>query len=193
MGSTSADGGPKGSCHRFKKSLDLVVGVRSMENRRMKIAVTVFGEGPPHVLNHFRRKVADLAPLKRCIKATVATTGQVNHGSDKGIVHWNVGVPIAGDVRLLTEGLVKCLSQPNRHVLDGVVLVNFQIPVASNVEIKCSMLGKEVKHVIKKPDPGLDIIRSIPVDFEFNRDTGFRCRPLYNGTTGRKRIGGHSM
>jgi hypothetical protein len=51
-----------------------------------------------------------------------------------------------------------------------MVLVDIQIAFAGEVEVECTVAGKQLKHVIEKSNPGRDFVSALAFDRKFQRD-----------------------
>ena len=65
---------------------------------------------------------------------------------------------VAADAAHLAQRPGKGLSQRNAHVLGGVVVVHLHIAVAGEHQIKPSVPGKQLQHVVQKAAPGVDLV-----------------------------------
>jgi hypothetical protein len=54
-----------------------------------------------------------------------------------------------------------------------VVLVDVQIALGSNLQVDRAMLGQQLKHVIEKTDPGLDVGLAGAIQIQRETDLGF--------------------
>src|SRR5205814_10535640 len=64
---------------------------------------------------------------------------------------------IARDARLVPERATKRLAEGQRRVLGGVVLVDLEIALGSQLEREPAVPGESFEHVIEKADPGRDL------------------------------------
>jgi len=77
-----------------------------------------------HVL---RRQLADPLAHEREVEYRIGPTREVDRDAGKGIVHGHAGVTEAGDARPVTQRAREGVAEDERHVLDGVVLVDVQV------------------------------------------------------------------
>ena len=57
------------------------------------------------------------------------------------------------------DGFAQC----DTDILDGVMLIDIEIAIGRELQIERAMPGKQLEHVIEKPDPGMDVIATLAV------------------------------
>jgi hypothetical protein len=88
------------------------------------------------------------------------------------LVHRNTPVGEPLDTAFLAQRLRKRLSEADRHVLNGVVIVDIQVAVTPNRQVEQTVCGKRPEHVIEKADTGVDGRLAVAVERECHLDLG---------------------
>ena len=101
--------------------------------------------------DEFGRQAPDRFAGEVAAKHRVRTPAQVDGHPRLGLVHGqHETVAVYAD--LAAKRLSQRLSQGERHVLDGVVLVHFQVPVAADGQREAAVLAELLQHVVEKAD-----------------------------------------
>src|SRR5262249_37271478 len=74
---------------------------------------------------------------------------------------------------LVAQCLEKRLSQCDPAVLDRVMRVDLDIPVAAQVKIHHRVLGEQRQHMVKEGNAGLNRRSTPTIDRELHQDIGF--------------------
>ena len=62
----------------------------------------------------------------------------------------------AADAAFVAQRLTHCLAECQRHILDGVVLVDLEVALAFELQGKAAVPGYLVEHVVVEADAGTD-------------------------------------
>ena len=68
--------------------------------------------------------------------------------------------------------LIKTPPHDKSTVFDAVMVINIEITLATEFEIKPGVLGERIQHVVKKPDAGLDLGNPRSVEVETTGNIG---------------------
>src|SRR5213594_4008900 len=116
----------------------------------MEIELRCLGERAPEMFGQLNGEVSNLLPFCLNFVDKVETSRQVNNGTAQRLVHRNNRFTVAIDPGLVPQRLDKCLAKSDRNVFNRMVIINLEVTIAAHVEIKQSVFGKQLKHVIEK-------------------------------------------
>ena len=125
----------------------------------------VAGEGAKELFQHFSFKVTNEFPGQGNIENKVTAAADVHTGAAQGLIHRGKLESIAINASLVPQRIIKGFSQQNANVFNGMVVVRF-VTMSVDGQIKFAMLGEEGQHVIKKPNAGVDLGYSRPINIE---------------------------
>ncbi|MNP72341.1 hypothetical protein D3C76_1688740 [compost metagenome] len=74
----------------------------------------------------------------------------VDNNLRKGFVHRHKDARITLDAPFIAQCLPQALPQANPDILDGMVIIDFDIAMRFHRQIKMAMLGKQVQHMIEE-------------------------------------------
>lgn len=116
------------------------------------------GEGLKEMLDEIGGKLADGGREPGGVEDGIRPSADVQGYKSQGFIHGHVGMADAVDPFAVAQCLVKCLTQHNGRVLDGVVAVNVQVARGFHGEIKEAVNGYGREHMIQKPDSCADTV-----------------------------------
>jgi len=101
-------------------------------------------------------------------------TAEVDGDRGEGFIHRQREVAVTADAATVAEGLANGLTEGPTNVLDGVVAVDVEIPLAADRQIDERMPGEEGEHVVEEPETGGDVgnTRAVEVGREDDRGLG---------------------
>src|SRR5687767_1948361 len=76
---------------------------------------------------------------------------------------------------------MKRLAHDNPDILHCMVLVDVEITLGLNSEIKKAMLGQQLQHVVKKANARVDLALSAAVQRPLDANVGFLGRTMQRG------------
>jgi hypothetical protein len=82
---------------------------------------------------------------------------------------------ISTNAYFVTQGFAKGLAQRDAAILDRVMRVYFQVPLATQAQIHHGMLCQQHQHVVEKWNPGLHGRATLPIHFQRQPNAGFVC------------------
>ena len=100
--------------------------------------------------SHRRCSKSFFLPLE--VHAEIRSSGKIDRTKDKGFVHGKNEITEAADPGFISHSLFDGLSQDYAGVFHQMMAVHLQIARCLNLEIKESVAGKCVQHMIKKAD-----------------------------------------
>lgn len=84
-------------------------------------------------------------------------------------------MPITANTHLITNGILNGLPQSDPNIFRGVVTINMQITLCLNRHINQRMLGKLLKHMIKKTNPCRNVTLTCTIKVYLNANIRFFC------------------
>jgi hypothetical protein len=72
----------------------------------------------------------------------------------------------AHDPGTIAQCLIDGLTEANRNILGGVMIVDVQIPDCFDSYVKLTVFGEEGEHVIEEADPGIGLALTGSIDGE---------------------------
>jgi len=114
------------------------------------------------------------------------TPRNVDHHARQRLVHRHVDRGIAGDAGHGAERLFYGLSQRDTDILCGVMVVDVEVADRLHRDVDARMPGKQVEHMIEKPDAGRDVGHSRSVEVYADLDIGLLGLALDGGVAHEK-------
>jgi hypothetical protein len=81
-------------------------------------------------------------------------------------------VTVAPDALFISQGLLEGLADGDAHVFYRVVKVDVGVSLGLHRQIKESMFGKGLEHVVEEGDGSVDLGSALAVEVELDRDLG---------------------
>ncbi len=139
----------------FKNPLGHVMRIPAGQDIHMKVHPPMDGKGTEKFLNELEGKTPpDRFHILGSIEREIRAPAQIDHHTDKSLIHWNIRKPIAPDPRLVIQGSPQGLPERDPRILDCVVKINVQVAFGVDLKVEQPMTGKQSQHVIKERDPG---------------------------------------
>ncbi len=114
-----------------------------------------------------------ISPIVRLLKFSFphkpGSASEINGNLCKAIIHWQ-NEAVAFNSFFAAQSCKKCFTQADGKIFNKMVGINTCISPGIYDEIKASMPGYLVKHVIKKSDPGAYIALSGSIKIKVNTD-----------------------
>jgi hypothetical protein len=206
-----------GEVHRpgegLEQAFDHVMRFTPIQQLQMEVALRLVGEpleelprqpkpeGRRHVLVLVLDRDAALGMMVHSFPDQIGSPAEIDHAPRQALVHRHVGLTREGIPRiearsvppqapLVPQRFPECLPQGNPAVLDRVVRVHFQIPLAGQLQITGRMLRHQGQHVVEKRDSRLHLRLARAVDPQIERDRcllghALQARPPFtHGRTG---------
>ena len=100
----------------------------------------------------------------------IRPSGDVQGNPRKGLVHRRIGSAITPDPGLFAQRLRNRLTQRDRRILGGVVLVDVEVALDLHRHVDQRVAAELLHHVIKKADASRNVIGAGPVEIDGNGD-----------------------
>lgn len=117
-------------------------------------------------------EVADLLSSKFKVEREHSAPGNIDGDQNQGFVHrcMVARVPLNG---LPREGLSKSSTEHDSRVFDRVMVINVQVAFYRKPEIKVTMKGKLLEHMVKEADPGGNVASGSAIQIQHRMNRGF--------------------
>jgi hypothetical protein len=174
----------------LKQGLDNMVRFIPIKQFHVQIAPRFVGEALEKLLRQaepeLRRDVlfavgnAD-APMRLIVQPApdeIGTPAKIDHAPCQALVHWKVRFAgprvarieagsISPDAPLFSESFPKGLPERNPAVFDGVMRIDVQVALASQVKVDLRVFRQEREHMVEEGDSRPDIAMAGPFDPQF--------------------------
>ena len=167
--------GIQGAGSGFKNGFDDVMGIFSLQDFDMEIHADVGTEGIKKFMHHFCIKTAHGGHTKIIVKDQKGSAGKVHSRQYKGLIHRKNHTAEAADPFFCAYCLAERLSEHNSCIFDGMMAVHFQIAAGRHLQIKKTVAGKTVQHVVEKTDSRMNICLAAAVQIDGDRNICFSC------------------
>ena len=134
-------------------------------------------DGAEEFRYQFSIERTDLRRVKVKIVGQQAASAPVEGAGDQCLVHWDEGVAVACEARLVADGVSQGLSKRDADVFHGVVVVNVQVAGRLDTQVQQSMPGDVGEHVVEKADAGDDLAPAVAVQGDAQGDVRLRGLP----------------
>ena len=140
---------------RLEDPLSHVMSIPAGQNVDVKVHSTMDRKGTEKFLDELEGKTPpNRLHILGGIEREIRTAAQIDHHTDKRLIHWHIRKPIAPDPRLVTKGFPQGLPERNARILNCVVKINVEVAFGVDLQVEQSMTGKQSQHVIEKRDAG---------------------------------------
>ena len=145
----------------------------------MKVQPPLLGKGFKKVRYVFRRQLADQVALESQVDARVRAPTEIKGNKDQRLVHRDHRMTEASDTTPLAEGLVQRLPKHKSNILDEMMRVPLDVARGLNGEVKQTVPGELLQHVVKHADAGADLVAPPTVQVDLQRDPGLAGLTVY--------------
>ena len=142
-----ACGPGKGAGETLEDGFNDVVRFATVFKLDVQIAPTLVGEGLEEFLHEADVEIADHVVADLYIVDQAGTVAEIYHHTGESLVHGQQEKTIALDTKLVTHRLLYSLPEYNADILDGVVVVDVDIPLSLDVKIKQAMSGTGTRSI----------------------------------------------
>src|SRR5450432_310770 len=101
-----------------------------------------------------------------CIYNRDGPAAEIDCRQSERLVHGHHEISSPQNAQLLPQSLVKSLTQGNPNIFHSVMLIDVEIALRQQPQIKPTMPGKQFQHVIKEPNPRRDLILTAAIDIQ---------------------------
>src|SRR5579875_587122 len=144
----------------------------AIEDAGVQVGAGVVDETAEKIFDQLSLQIADQADLYLIFISQRGTAGKVDGDDGQGFIHWHHKIPSAVDAFTVAKGFGEQLAEHDADVFDGVVLVDIEIAIGREFQIEAAVLGKELQHVIEKPDAGGYFVAAAAFDAKRAGDPG---------------------
>ena len=130
------------------------------------------GDRVEEFLHHLRVEVADLRDCEDQVGGVVRPPGQIHGADDQRLVHGKDHAAEAFDPGLVAQDFADGRAEHDPHVLDGVVGIHVDVALTGHFQVKESVAGKAVQHVVKEAHTGLCMADAGAVQIQADSDVG---------------------
>ena len=132
----------------------------------------VHREGLEPFANELGVELADLLAGELRPEHQEGPARDIDGDAAQRLVHGQMHTRVAGYALLVAEGLQEGLAQRDADILDGVMLVDMQVTLASHCDVEQSVAREKLQHMVEEADAGLDLGRTCAIEGEADRDVG---------------------
>src|SRR5690606_9237966 len=132
-----AQGSPKGLEHGF----DLMVGVLATQVVDVQGNHRVVDETVEELFEKIHVEAANIGARVRYFHGQARAAGQIDDHTRQGLIKRDVGMSVTTDAFLVANGFAEGLPQRDADVLNRVVIIDMQVAVRLNVQIKQPVPG----------------------------------------------------
>ena len=144
----------------------------------MDVGACALREAFEEVADQLRLQIADHAHLEPQVDDRVDAAAEIDRRDRQRLVHRHHEVAGPVDAAPRAERRRHRLAERDADVLDGVMLVDVEIPSGLERQVEPAVPREELQHVIEKPDAGRDVVAPLPVKREPQRDLRLFRGPL---------------
>ena len=174
-------GGAKGAGGRLEDAFGDVMAVAAIRDEDVYVAQDVDGKGVPEVGDQLAVELADLGRGKFGFEDKIGPPAEIDRATGQGLVHRQRKVAVAANAGPIAQGLPHGLPQADADVLDRVMLIDVQVALGLDHEIKGRMFGQKGEHVVEEADARGDLPAAAAVEIDIEPDIGFRRLTLDGG------------
>ena len=177
MSHISADSHSQASGKGFEDAFYLVVLVLPF-CLDVEVHGCAVAEALEEVEEHLCRHLAHLFPMELGIPHEPRPSAEVECHLAKAVVHGQT-VAVALYATLVAERLADAFAQSQCHILDGMVFIDMEVAIATDVEVGHAVLGYLFEHVVEEAKSRLDVCFSVAVQVDAHLDVRFLCSTFH--------------
>lgn len=127
----------------------------------------------PEMFGKLDGEVSDHLPARLHFIDQVEPAGQIDDRTTQRLIHRHERLAIAIYPGLVTQRLHESLAQGDSDVFDRVMIVDFEIAFANDLQVEEAVLGEQVEHVLEKRHADRNSRLPRAVEIELDRDVRF--------------------
>lgn len=104
------------------------------------------------MFDHFGAQIAYLRAVKLGFEFQVRTTRKIQRAARQALIHRQDKTE-APDAPFVAKRFFQRLSERQRSVFHGMVIIDMQIALDTDIHPKTAVGGNLIQHVVKKPNP----------------------------------------
>src|ERR1700687_3540978 len=148
----------------------------------MQRQTRVLGERVEPFLEEFSVHLAQLGAREVHLPNQVRPRGHVDGAARQRLVHRDQRMAETANAGAVAQRLGDARPDGDGRVFGRVMKIDVNVTLGAHLEVDGRVLGKALKHMVQKADPGLDVVRSRAVELEADLDLGFARLALDGGT-----------
>src|ERR1044071_4384985 len=152
----------------------------SVKDSCMNVRLRATSEAIKEVGNKFGLQITDQVHANFCVDYSSGTSRKIYGRDAQCFVHGHDKISGAQNAALIAQRLSERLPQRDADIFYSMVLVNVEISDGSELQIECTVIGKQFQHVIEEADAGRDFVSAFSFNREPNENLGF-FRDAING------------
>jgi hypothetical protein len=169
---------------RLKDGLKDMMPVFAMEQVNMQGQTGVENKGSKKLFRQRGIEGSDFCLGQGHLIVQIGPIGKISADPGKGFIHGNIGMTVAANTRFVAKRLLKSHPQTDSQILDGVMIVDLDITMRGDFQIKETVNSKQGKHVIQKTDTGMNGGSAHAIKGEDQLDIGFSGLTMNRRSTG---------
>jgi hypothetical protein len=180
----SPDGHIQGAGQSFEESLGPMVVVSASQKPGVQVQPAFVGYALKKVGDERGTHLTDTLGAESAVEDKIAAPAKIHSYQGQSFVQRHNGVAHTGNALPVTQRLSQRPAQNNADILDGVVLINVQVACGLHLQIKASVPGQGVQHMIQKADAGGNFRPAGAIQIESHLYIRF-ARFAFNGSDAR--------
>src|SRR5215469_3559341 len=122
------------------------------------------------ILHQLHLKVADSCRRDLSFHNTTRAAAEVDGGGRERFIHRHEEIARAQNPALRAKRFLDRRAQRNAHIFHRVMLIHVQVATRIHFQIKSSMPGNQIEHVIEESDSRCDAGLSTAIQIQFQPD-----------------------
>src|SRR5690606_38125420 len=124
------------------------------------------------MIKHFRWNLAYHFPFKLCFPYQPVSSAKINSGLCQTVIHGQTET-VSFNSQFMAQGFMEYFSQGYGRILNGMVLIHFQISLNLDFQVHLAMSRQLIQHMVKEVQSGTDITFARPVQIQLYKNIGF--------------------
>src|SRR3954462_4037318 len=132
----------------------------------MNIRPGAASEAFEEIKHQFRLQIANQASTNFRVDNGRSSTAKIDSGNPQGLIHRHEEVSRAIDTFFISQCLVEGFAKRDADILNRVMLIHIEVTAACEFQIECTVTGKQIEHVIEKPNPGGHLVFPLTINVQ---------------------------
>ena len=169
----NGDGVAERSRHTLECRFDTVVRALSVSFLDMQVETRALGKRIHEIFRQARIEITNPAVLEVELIDEIGSIRNVDSDFDLGLSHGQQTASETSDSDGASERFTKSLADRNSDILDCVMKVNCDIALGLYVEIKQTVAGEGLEHVVEERNARVDVVLPSAVEIHTDLNRGF--------------------
>ena len=152
-----------------------MVRVAALGHVEVQVHAELVAKGEKKIVDQLGRKRANPFLLDGQIIGQKGSPAEIDDAIHQGFVERHAGFAKAANAALIAQRGAKGFAQRQPHVFNRMMIVNLDITRGLEGEIKKSMPGKQLQHVVEKGHAGGDLVLAAAIKLKTEPNVGFVC------------------